>query len=375
MSQNIQPLSDYVSLDSLPKELQFLKVAISPLLNRLKVFDYNHQISTYSNASTIQIIIRAEEKIGFELPGTGLELTLNPNIDNSGVTHTDIPITLNIQHQSQGNLAPLSPTFFSGQLEDVFQILTNYFDLKESESLSRLLRLNYTDGNELITSLNTEFGSSILADLNTTVLTTTESQANEIINRVYADTTLTNQNIDINEIIYRLQLNDGSKSSDFENIKEYYKSNIDVSSFTKYILSLLIPKFQAIIDLNAGISFPRSILRPYKDMGGGVFELETDTNVKTTFIFDPGDFYFTSENGFGYDKAYSVSFPSLYPKAEIGKTGIKISFTHARLDLSKKTNIPEADNDGRPADFTGVFIDEATITLPDKLVPVQEQMQ
>jgi hypothetical protein len=40
MSQNLQPLSQFVSFKSLPEELNFLTLAITPLLDRLKVSEY-----------------------------------------------------------------------------------------------------------------------------------------------------------------------------------------------------------------------------------------------------------------------------------------------------------------------------------------------
>ena len=56
-----------------------------------------------------------------------------------------------------------------------------------------------------------------------------------------------------------------------------------------------------------------------------------------------------------------LSFPASHPKAQIGNTGIQIGFTYARLDLSKNSNIPEADAAGYGPDFVGAYIQEASI--------------
>ena len=50
----------------------------------------------------------------------------------------------------------------------------------------------------------------------------------------------------------------------------------------------------------------------------------------------------------------------------IGKTGLTIGFSNMKLDLSRTTNIAEADADGRPVDFMGVYAEEAFIGLPKK---------
>ncbi|MCX6185688.1 MAG: hypothetical protein NTU43_01665, partial [Bacteroidetes bacterium] len=67
---------------------------------------------------------------------------------------------------------------------------------------------------------------------------------------------------------------------------------------------------------------------------------------------------------FGFNENIDVTFPSAYPLAQIGNTGIRIGFTNAKLDFSRDSNIPEADADGRPKDFIGVYVQEATIGLP-----------
>jgi hypothetical protein len=97
---------------------------------------------------------------------------------------------------------------------------------------------------------------------------------------------------------------------------------------------------------------------PLEDDGSGNYIPAVEPN-KFKLDFDIGQLNYSSSGGFGFNELY-VATLNPYPKAEIGKTGIKISFDHARLDLSKETNIPEASIEGRPNDFTGVFIDEAT---------------
>ena len=105
------------------------------------------------------------------------------------------------------------------------------------------------------------------------------------------------------------------------------------------------------------MEIPRSVLVPIKANG----ELEEDENVKTVLIFEIGELVYDTKGGFGFQDEMSLSFPASHPKAQIGKTGINIGFTKAKLDLSKLTNIPEADAAGYPTDFVGLYIQDAVI--------------
>lgn len=78
--------------------------------------------------------------------------------------------------------------------------------------------------------------------------------------------------------------------------------------------------------------------------------------------FNESNLIFTTNAGFNFDENLNVSLNP--PLAQIGNTGIKISFTNAKLDLSRTSNIAEADADGRPYDFIGVYIQDATLQFP-----------
>ncbi|MBS3737386.1 MAG: protease complex subunit PrcB family protein [Psychroflexus sp.] len=52
--------------------------------------------------------------------------------------------------------------------------------------------------------------------------------------------------------------------------------------------------------------------------------------------------------------------------AQIGNTGLIIDIQNLKIDLSRTENILEADLDGRPLEFMGVYTDYTAITLPQK---------
>ena len=79
--------------------------------------------------------------------------------------------------------------------------------------------------------------------------------------------------------------------------------------------------------------------------------------------FGVGDVLFSTESGIGFNENFTaeLNFPS-----QIGNTGLIIDLDNAKLDISRQKNIPEANLDGRPNDFVGVYIEQASITLPEK---------
>ena len=125
-----------------------------------------------------------------------------------------------------------------------------------------------------------------------------------------------------------------------------------------HLKKILIPKIDATLQLSAAIEFPRDVLVPLDATGNP----DPDPAKKSMLVFTTAgaSFQFSTEGGFGYsDELEATLTPS-----QIGNTGLKIAIEKAKLDLSRDKNIPEADQDGRPPDFVGVFITKATITLP-----------
>src|SRR5205085_1427994 len=123
---------------------------------------------------------------------------------------------------------------------------------------------------------------------------------------------------------------------------------------------LFIPQVDASVQLSAGLEFPRTYLVPVKPNG----EVEQDETVKTVLLFSAGEFRYTTDGLIGFNEPLTISFPPLYPTAQIGNTGLTLGFKNATLDLSRDKNIPEAISDGRPDDFIGIFIQEAEIGFP-----------
>ncbi|WP_294321528.1 hypothetical protein [uncultured Chryseobacterium sp.] len=110
--------------------------------------------------------------------------------------------------------------------------------------------------------------------------------------------------------------------------------------------------------LTAAIEFPTNILKPVDVNGVEI------PNTKTKFLFAEADFYADTDAGFGYQMELAGSLNPTY--ASIGNTGLILQVESLKVDLSKTSNIAEADLDGRPNDFVGVYARAISVAFPPK---------
>jgi hypothetical protein len=71
MSNNFQPLSQIISVSSLPDEIQFLTTPLSSLLDNFLVVEYHQQSSSEFNSISVFMVLRTANSMGFDIPGTG----------------------------------------------------------------------------------------------------------------------------------------------------------------------------------------------------------------------------------------------------------------------------------------------------------------
>ncbi|MBN2683504.1 MAG: hypothetical protein JXR58_13500 [Bacteroidales bacterium] len=130
---------------------------------------------------------------------------------------------------------------------------------------------------------------------------------------------------------------------------------------TKSLLSLLLPDFSITIEnASVGLEFPRSVLTPVDPATG---EIINNPNVKSVMSFEVGSFGFSTIFGLDFpDQEFEV----LLTPSIITKGGFSLYVENIKIDLSRKDNIPEAIQDGRPVDFVGVFAERITLGLPEK---------
>jgi hypothetical protein len=130
------------------------------------------------------------------------------------------------------------------------------------------------------------------------------------------------------------------------------------------IKELLIPQFRVELQgIKMALEFPRNWLVPLiEDLptNPGIFIEDPDLNKQSALEFTIGSLQYSTKTGFQFEDQSSWDFQ----RSQIGNTGFQLEFHGMKVDLSRTTNIPEATADGRPVDFIGVFIQDATVQLP-----------
>ena len=339
------PVSTLLEIDSLPDQLGFVKDGLTNLFDDIYYRDLQFSKSARGDAAFYSLSILSKKRVDFEIPGTGIFLILNPGYA-PGDTSV-FPITLSYEWGILGYIRSFNLGGFSFQAADFFDLALTILGISEQQLIERALAVFGISITDFVNDVNSFYGTTI-------PLPSGPNPIQEVIDSIKTEPSLQ----DASTVIFGAYLLDSlSDNNTKEKINTFFSSFFALPT-EEFIKDLITPKINATLDLGVGLEFPRNILVPLDGIGG---EPIADENVKTILGFDTGGFSFSTETGIGYDLdlVATLSHPSA-----IGKTGFEIDFNLAKLDISKKTNIPEATADGRPDDFMGVFIDDATIKLP-----------
>jgi hypothetical protein len=185
--------------------------------------------------------------------------------------------------------------------------------------------------------------------------------------RTSIDTLSENFQIDIDflgDFIQSALGNLGDLDEKFDKLARLFQSWFD--GITKQdFYDLVVPQFSlSLQNIDAALQFPRTWLLPVLEdpVGSGNWVEDPDANKMAALVFTIGNLKVSTKKGFEFENQSSFSFE----RAMIGKTGILLQFSGLKVDMSKAYNIPEAEADGRPEDFMGMYAESASVTLPAK---------
>lgn len=156
----------------------------------------------------------------------------------------------------------------------------------------------------------------------------------------------------------------GDLDEKFDKLAQLFRTWFD--GITKQdFYDLVVPQFSlALSNINAALEFPRNWLLPVVEdpVGSNNWVEDPDTAKMAALVFTIGTLKVSTKKGFEFENQSSFSFE----RAMIGQTGILLEFSGLKVDMSKAYNIPEAEADGRPEDFMGMYAESAIVTLPAK---------
>lgn len=340
-------LSEVITIGDLPEFLTFGKDALNAIFDKIHYKNLQYSKSYRGDSAFYRLEIVSND-IGIDLP-FGLRFVINPdNANDSSIS--SFPVTLEYQWEILAYLRAFKNTSFAFTPEAFFKLGLQVFRISEEEALAHIINHfvepvseQVTKFEQLVTDINTQYpGANISLPQNPTVETLTS-----LITQNQAITS------NIEGVIFSTFIQNNDDASLKENLQAFYNQLVP-EGIEAFIKKLIIPKAKASLHVIAAIEFPNNILQPLNAAGNPV------PDAKTRFKFGEATLIVDTEAGIDYQigLAGSLNFPS-----RIGKTNLVIDFENAKLDLSKNTNIPEADALGYSSDFTGLYIEHATVAL------------
>ncbi len=345
-------LSSVIAPDELPELLGFLKEAITGLLDNIHFKDLQYSKSVYGDKAFYSLRIVTKNPLELEIPGTGIFLVLNPDTTDSGIS--SFPITVEYEWPILAYRRSFNIDNFSFSPEDFYLLALQILNLTEAQVVANAINI-FTETE----SGNTAFEQAVI-DLNVTVNTFTDNPVFDILDAIHEQLDTPPELAVLATYILKENLNVSK-----QNLNRFFKSLLPTDDVESYIQNLILPKFATTLVLSAGIDFPRRILQPVDPETLDVIPAENEATgaPRAGFRFGEALFYASTDKGVGYtlDIALSTNAPAM-----IGNTGLILEIQRLKVDLSDTENILEADLDGRPPNFQGVYAQTASITLPKR---------
>ena len=358
-------LSSLITLDDLPQELDFIEAGISSVFDNVYFRDLQFTRSPKGDSAFYSLVLVLNRSVGVTIPGADIRIALNPDFVSGSMT--EIPVTLEYEWKLLAlikKIKKFAVQGFSGDGKAFFDLLTDVTGLTKEGMLNSALEqfIGASDPlvavNIFIDHANTKYGTAV------------PHTAQTDLKKALAEALLTVSVAALKDpftIIYEVYIEGGTAEDILDKVKAIFAPLFEIDPID-YIKKILIPKVNATLSLSPagiGIIFPRKYLVPLDAANSMAPFPETGaaTDKMSILGFGVGKFSFSTESGFGYDEQLTanLNYPSM-----IGNTGLVITLSGAKLDLSRKKNIPEATQDGRPDDFMGVYIQELSIALPEK---------
>jgi hypothetical protein len=349
-------LSSVMSVDDLPEFLHFAESGLEALLDRIHFKNLQFSKSYRGDAAFYSLDI-VTKNIGFDLP-FGLRFVLNPDAAGDS-SISSFPVSLQYQWEILAFLRSVNLSGFAFTPDAFYQLGLQVFKITDEQVLANTLNFFVDPASPSVGKYD-----QLISDINTLYPAANLSIPSGQTPSVSLIAGLIRQNthipVSVSELMFAGYLLHTDLQTTKNNVQRFY--NIAVpDGLEDYIEKLLKPKVRASLTLSAGLEFPLNILQPVTADGTVI------PNTKSVFRFAEATFYVDTEAGIGSQLELGGSLTPTY--AEIGKTGMIISFTNGKLDLSRTTNIPEATAAGYPVDFMGLYIQHASISFTKFGVP------
>ncbi|MDT0294835.1 hypothetical protein ACFQ3R_00465 [Mesonia ostreae] len=354
MAQSFYPnIGTLVSLDDFPEELQFLETGLQNALDKIYYKELQYVQSNDGAQGYYNLVLVTGEQLKLDLFNTGFSIAINPG--NAG--ETLIPLTLNYNWPVLALISSFNLGGFSYLPADLQNILNQTLSLGDTDLLQTAVQV-FEGSNELsnyegfVDKVNQHYSLSGSNEIPYPQDDTSLNMAEEIRGAIEGSTVISDS---IQEVVNQVYIIDADNTT-YQNNLNQFAQNLTGESIQDYIKRIIIPKIEASLSLAIGFAFPRNILLPVDASGNPIPDPE-----QSILVFDAGDLEFSTQGGINFREEMAVS---LNHPSQIGNTGLGIDIVNAKLDLSKNSNIIEADLDGRSQDFIGIYTQYVAVTLP-----------
>ncbi|MEA3051464.1 MAG: hypothetical protein QOG72_367 [Sphingomonadales bacterium] len=349
-------VSDLVDLSALPVPLEGAGESLTELLGRVGYSEFIAEVSPDGDRAYYGLTLATKE-LALDVAGTGLKLIFFPSADPQQA-ESHIPLGMEYQWPILKYVAAFERLSFSNGPRAFFDLLLDIAGLTEQELIAGIVSVFIDDPapyQVLVDKLAdwSSGGSNPFAGLSLASLAPGQDESEHLSEQALA------LGGDLISALFEAIIDSGASPDDIiDDVITLFRGwlgDIDRAAIER----LLVPQFSvALQNVSMALEAPRSVLLPLDEDGEEI----ADSKVHSRVTFTAGGISYDSETGF--DIAVDDSLGIAFTRSKIPGFGLTLDFQDIKVDLSAKTNIAEADAEGRPADFKGVYIGHAIIGLP-----------
>lgn len=349
------PLSLLLPLDRIPPSLGVIGEALTGVFDRVFYRNFYSDVTRSGDSGYYKFDLVFYGPVGIEVPGTnGLALLLNPAGDASG--NTFIPVEAEYSWPILKYVRGFRPDSFADSARSFFDLVLDVIGATEEELLAEVIAVFIDDLDPItkfIDDFNTKYGV-LLSGQPPSGRTIYEFLVEQIAN--------VQQSLGLLEVLFNDYIAVGVDfDATFERLKalaQRWLGEITVDDLRR----LLIPEASvALTTLTVGLQFPTSILRAV-DKDGKPLPGPNGGDKPSLVTVDVASLTYSTKSGLDFDLQDSITIN--FPRSEILRSGLFLDVHELKVDFSRTSNIPEASADGRPVEFVGVYVKDATITFP-----------
>ncbi len=351
-------LSEIVVIEDLPEFLSFVQDGLNSVFDDIHYKNLKFSRSVRGDGAFYSLDIIVTKEIRMPLPGD-LAFVLNPD-ELGNPQLSSFPITVAYSWPILAYLRSFNLQGFSFSVKDFYLLGLQVFRLTEEMVLTHTINnfvvpvdANTTKLQQTVDDIADYVALRFPNSTPFALPAGTAPSVQAILQAIAARPEITEP---MSLILFLMYIDEGDDASVKQRLDDFFNVMVP-NGITEFIKDLIIPSAKASFLLKAAIEFPPNLLRPVNAEGvlqSGVSQ----------FVFAEARLIIDTKEGIDYQLELGGSLNSAF--AEIGKSGLLLQLDTLKVDLSKKKNIAEADADGRPSDFTGVYVKAVSVTLPKK---------